>query len=54
LQLSLCLDGPDLVLRDLDPGAVLPTEAERVARQAVEARWAELEAELRRLRGNDA
>ena len=66
LGLDLCWNDGDLLLRDPLTGEFLPipeeeraarieaegrAELERVARQAAEARQAELEAEIRRLRG---
>ena len=55
LDLDLCWDAGELRLRNHLTGEYLPTpEEERAARESAEARLAELEGELRQLRGQDA
>ena len=55
LDLDLCWDEEELRLRNPATGEYLPTpEEQRAAREAAETRLAELEDELRRLRGQDA
>jgi hypothetical protein len=55
LGIELRLDARDLVLRDAMTQKVLVTraDAEKAAREAAEAKIAELQSEVRRLRGED-